>query len=474
MARFAAIYCRISADTNGAALGVKRQETDCRSLAERKGWAVGPVYVDNDIGAWSGKNRPAYRRMLDDIKAGVVDAVIVYHIDRLTRRPIELEEFFEICAAAGLRDFASVTGDIDLSTHDGQFHARILGAVARKESDDKSRRTRRKHEELAKAGAPVGSGRPFGYEGDRVTIRPSEAALVTEAAGRVLAGDTLRSICVDWSARGIQAVKGGQFTPTSLRRILTEARWAGLRSHGRGGNVVARAQWPAILDEATHQRLRAVLLDPSRATNVNFRVRSYLLTGFLYCGRCGSRMVARATEPRYRGSTSHRRSYVCSSGPNHHGCGGIRIVADPLEELISAMVLQAIDTPALHRELAETVERSSEDEIVRQIEAAESKLRELAESWAADEISRGEWLAARSAVEGRLSAARTELAQLSARESIAALVEEQEGLRGRWGELSLERRRTVIAAVVDRVTIGPARRGRNTFDPGRAEITWRV
>jgi DNA invertase Pin-like site-specific DNA recombinase len=474
MAQAAAIYCRISADTDGAALGVKRQEKDCRALAERKGWTVGRIYVDNDIGAWSGKHRPEYRRMLDDVKAGTVDAVIVYHLDRLTRRPIELEEFFEICDTASLRSLACVTGDIDLATHDGQFMARILGAVARKESDDKSRRTRRKHLELAESGAAVGSGRPFGYENDRLTIHPGEAALVREAARRILAGDTLRSICVDWSARGIRAVKGGEFTPTSLRRVLTEPRWAGLRSHGRGGNVVAKAQWPAIIDEPTHQRLRAILLDPSRATNVNFRVRSYLLTGFLYCGRCGTRMVARATEPRYKNSTSHRRSYVCSSGPNHHGCGGIRIKADPLEDRVSAMVLEAIDTPELHRELAETIDTSSEDEIVARIEGAEGKLRELAEMWAAQEISRAEWLAARSAVENRLSAARTDLARLTSQQSVAALVEPRQGLRDRWSELSLERRRTVIAAVVNRITIGPAQRGRNTFDWDRVEITWRV
>ncbi len=54
---------------------------------------------------------------------------------------------------------------IDLATHDGQFLARILGAVAKNESDDKSRRIKRKHEELAQAGKIAGGGsRPYGYE----------------------------------------------------------------------------------------------------------------------------------------------------------------------------------------------------------------------------------------------------------------------------------------------------------------------
>ena len=59
----------------------------------------------------------------------------------------------------------------------------ILGAVA-KESDDKSRRLRRKHQELAEAGKVSGGGtRPFGFEADRVTIRPDEAAITMAETG---------------------------------------------------------------------------------------------------------------------------------------------------------------------------------------------------------------------------------------------------------------------------------------------------
>jgi site-specific DNA recombinase len=88
-----------------------------------------------------------------------------------------------------------VSGDIDLTTPDGQFQARILGAVAKKESDDKSRRIRRKHEELALNGKVSGSdSRPYDYEADKVTLRPAEAAIVQECAQRLLAGEPVRSI----------------------------------------------------------------------------------------------------------------------------------------------------------------------------------------------------------------------------------------------------------------------------------------
>ena len=158
----AGIYARISSDREGDGLGVGRQLEDCEQLAERRGWQVVDRYVDDDVSAYKGHSRAEYARLLDDLRAHVLDGVVVWHLDRLHRQPKELEEFFEVCDAAGVRDLASVTGDTDLGSNDGRFTARILGAVARKESDDKSRRIRRKHLELAQAGQLSGGGsRPY-------------------------------------------------------------------------------------------------------------------------------------------------------------------------------------------------------------------------------------------------------------------------------------------------------------------------
>src|SRR6516162_9674816 len=97
--RPAAIYVRISQDRAGAGLGVERQETECRALAKRQGWAVTEVYCDNDLSAFSGRRRPSYERMLGDIEAGKITAVIAWHPDRLHRRSAELERYIGVCEA---------------------------------------------------------------------------------------------------------------------------------------------------------------------------------------------------------------------------------------------------------------------------------------------------------------------------------------------------------------------------------------
>src|SRR5205823_14429017 len=138
--------------------------------------------------AWSGKRRAEYGRCLDDLRSGTIDGLLVYDLDRLHRQPRELEQFIDLCQGLRLTDVASVSGDIDLTTADGQFQARILGAVAKKESDDKSRRIRRKHEDIAlKGGVSGGGSRPYGCEADKVTVRAAEAAIVRACAKRPLA-----------------------------------------------------------------------------------------------------------------------------------------------------------------------------------------------------------------------------------------------------------------------------------------------
>src|SRR3954471_11474863 len=114
--RRVAIYVRISDDREGAGLGVARQEADCRQRAEALSWSVVDVYCDNDLSAYSGKPRPAYRRMLRDLDAGRVDVVLSWHTDRLHRSPKELEEFIDLCEGRDVGVETVKAGPVDLST----------------------------------------------------------------------------------------------------------------------------------------------------------------------------------------------------------------------------------------------------------------------------------------------------------------------------------------------------------------------
>src|SRR5262249_40573688 len=115
----AAVYLRQSQDRNGDGLAISRQRDECVARCTAKGWTP-TEYADNDTSASNGKPRPAYQRLLADIEAGRIDAVVVWDLDRLHRRPIELEHFIDLADAKRLA-LATVTGECDLSTHNGRL-----------------------------------------------------------------------------------------------------------------------------------------------------------------------------------------------------------------------------------------------------------------------------------------------------------------------------------------------------------------
>lgn len=464
MPKHPAIYLRISDDREGESKGVGRQLKDCLALASGRGWPEPAVYNDNDKSAWKRDVvRPDFRRLLTDIAGGTVDAVIVYDSDRFYRQPRELEEFLDVCEGAGVTQFAQVTGDIDLGSTDGRLMLRIKAAVAIKESDDKSRRIKRKALEMAEAGEVSGGGtRPFGFEADRKTIRLTEARVIIELSTRALAGESLRSLCFELGQRGIQTPTGRQWSPSVLRRMLSSARISGRREHL--GEIVADAVWPAIISPEVSDRLRAVLSDPTRRKN--HRARRYLLAGMLRCGRCGGPLTAR---PR----ADKRRRYVCARQPDTDNCGKLAVLADELEELVVEMVLQQLERPAFARALTSASDDTNQD-AQHTIDEANGQLEELAMLYAEQRITLAEWMAARPSIEARLSRGKLALArdvEINVMEDLASQGPE---LRNTWQQLALSRKRTVLSAVLEYIEISPAVRGRNRFDPSRVSPKWRA
>lgn len=464
----AAIYARISDDREGAGLGVARQREDCEALIERRGWTLADVYVDNDLSAYAGKPRPGYDRLIEDVRAGTVGAIVAWHPDRLHRSTRELEDFIDVVEASEATVETVTAGTYDLSTPSGRMTARILGATARHESEHKSARARRKHEELARAGAVSGGGtRPFGFERDRVTIRESEAVEIRDAVRRLLTGETAYSILNDWQKRGVVTSTGKQWRTTPFRNMFLSPRIAGLRGHR--GEPISDAIWPAIIDRDDWERVRAILSDPRRRRGG--RPREYLLTGgLLLCGLCGTRLYAQPKAPKEPGQPS-RRCYRCLRLEG--GCGGIRCLAEPLDAEVRDVVLAAVDGP----DLRETLEASDDSyrELLDQLRADEDALHALEVShFTEGHPSKPAYLKSREKLTDRIEATKRALAHRNTSETLQGLPLGQGALRDTWEAWTNQQRRRLLQTVLDAIVLHPAVRGRNFFDPNRVEYRWRA
>jgi len=460
--RAAANYCRINQDRDGTTLGVQRQEVICRDLAARKGWPVAEVYVDNDLSAYSGKPRPAYLRMLADVEAGLRDAVLVVDTDRLTRQPAELEDFIALADARDIA-LANAAGDVDLATSDGRFKARIMGAMSRMESEKKSERLRRERAQRATAGRPHPGPRAFGFEEGNEAHRGHEADLIREAARMVLAGRSVRSVADAWNAAGVTTARGNRWTVGAVTDLLTTPRLAGLREHQ--GEVVGEAAWPAILERETWERLVALARARRRGPG---RPQTRLLTGLVFCGRCGGPMRSSGS----KGSPT----YACQRRPGNDACGRLSVNADHLDGEVRDQVLTAIASGRLGQIVEAERHDTNHRDLVADLEADEAALVDLStDHYVHRRIGKAEFLAAREGLSSRIAAIKARLAAGADRGALQGLPAVADDLTAWWETAPGDLRRAVVAKVIERIDIRPLDPSKpRRFDPERAAITWRA
>ncbi|GAC1323978.1 MAG: recombinase family protein [Mycobacteriales bacterium] len=451
-----AIYTRISDDTVGLGLGVARQELDCRALAQRLDWEVVAVYCDNDTSAYSGRPRPGYERMLTDLEAGRIGAVVCWDVDRLTRSPIELERVIDL-AERHSAALASVGGEIDLATPQGRLTSRIKASVARHELEQSSRRIRRKVLERAEAGEPHGRV-AYGWirVSGRDVLAPDEAEVVRELAHLIVGGMSMRSITADLNRRGISTPTGkGRWHPVTVRQLVLRERNAGLRRHQR--RVIGPGNWEPIFDQDVLERVKAVLTDPTRRSSPT-GARRHLLSGIARCGICGDAVRILA------GHGSRPKAYVCPT----NFC--VRRKQVDVDSMITQLVVSRLGQP-------DALQAFVEDETALPAKITEMQALKAKLDLAADKFAEG-------SIEGhqlaRITAKlRPQMARLEAeiRQSIAGpdvLDLATPDIANRWDDIPLERQRAVIDLLMTITIKRVGKGGLNTFDPSGVHVEWRA
>jgi site-specific DNA recombinase len=464
----AGLYLRMSRDAEARDLGIGRQRKDGEALAARLGWPIIHEYSDNELSAskYSRKPWPGYLQMLQALQEGAINAVVVYDQDRLVRQPKELEELLEVCDRARAWHIAAVSGEIDVRNSDDLFRARILAAVNAKESDNISRRVRRKQQELAERGRPHGGPRRYGYRRDFSAIDPDEAAIVREMARRILAGESLASLCRELNGRGIPTAVGGRWNPTTLRRILIGPHLAGIRVHGE---QLYPAAWPAILSEDTHRALRVLLTDPQRTTNP-LRPTRHLWSGLLICGHCGKRMYA------YYRPAKHHAVKTLRCHRRLGGCGRLARGAEPIETFLEAAVFEMVRRPTFLQYLTRRSAVSDErGQLLEQIRAVEALQQENLVAYAAPEPgarrrTKAEYELVAARLDRQLDLLNKQLRALSTPELPEAVTNGD--LELEWSGLPFYARRRIVETLIARVTLLPVGRGCRRFDPSSLRIEW--
>ncbi|WP_395704785.1 recombinase family protein [Rhodococcus ruber] len=450
----AAIYARISLDRNNEGEGVERQLEACNKLAEQLGWNVSHTYVDNDISAYSGRTRPEFEALMQAMKQGAYDALICWHTDRLYRSIKDLERIIETADNQRMEIRTVQGGTIDLSNASGRMVARILGSVARQESEHASERRKLANEQRALNGEVYLNGRrPFGYTNTREPM-PGEADAFRKAVQDVLAGKAVRAIAREWNDLGFRTTqKGNRWTGVQVSRILRSPTYAGLRVHR--GKVVGKGVWEPLIDEETHHALAAFLNDPARRTSHSYE-RKYQGSGVYVCGVCG--------EPiwHYVGYSRFPRSYRCAK---FH----VRRKGEDLDEYVDEIViarLSAPDAPSISVDDKAAIDVAG---IRMKRSALQSRLDELASLFADGTIDGSQLKRGSQELREHIERLDAQLMTVHNVSPLALFAGNEDRVAELWAGLSPDLRGKTIDALMT-VVVHPAGKPGPGFNPDLVEI----
>lgn len=486
-----AVYGRISEDEAGTERGVRGQLEDGRTLSAQRGGIVVGEFSDNDISALNGAFRPGYTALIDAIKAGMIDRVVVVHTSRLWRNRAERAEGIEICRKHGISVVAVKGPELDMTTASGRMLAGLLGEFDTGESELKAERIQRASLTRANEGRAHGrvaygwrreyqfnsSGIRIGY---RDVVDEVEAGVVREIVRRLLTGESLRSIQQDFNARKIQA-PGARWKPkvikdgarqrgfgqdedgtlwgkTAIRKLALREANIGRRIYhrGRADERILPAEWQPIIDPDDHAKVVALLSAPERIKS-RPGIRMWLLTcGVGVCGVCGGPLrVARRGNAKYG---IKQRLYLCAI----KGCVGRNV--DSVETYVGHCVAAILSKPDVAAALSGDAKRSMA--ALERAEGFRARLATAAGDFADDKITAEQLTIITAKLKAKISAAELE-ARRTRPAPLATLVGEMIGAQAaeKWGRLDVNQRRAVLQALDMQVTILPVQRRGPGFDP---------
>jgi site-specific DNA recombinase len=346
-----AIYTRKSTeeglDQDFNSLDAQREAAEAFVQSQRgEGWEIVPDRYDD--GGYSGGNtdRPALRRLMDDIDAGRVNVVVVYKVDRLSRSLLDFAKIMERFDARQVA-FVSVTQQFNTATSMGRLVLHILLSFAQFEREMIAERTRDKMSAARKKGKWVGGTPILGYDvdprGGKLVVNEAEAARVREIFGLYLKEQSLLGTAIElnnrgwttksWTTKKGRVHAGGPFTKPNVFGLLTNVAYTG-QVHYRG--TLYPGEHAAIVDPDVWRRAQDLLRHNARTGGRTQRNKhGALLKELLRCAPCDAAMVATYTTS----GTKRYRYYVCNKAQKQ-GWTSCPTRAVPAHEIERYMVEQ--------------------------------------------------------------------------------------------------------------------------------------
>lgn len=337
----AGLYIRVSTEEQareGFSVAAQRERLEAYALSQ--GWQVAGVYTDEGA---SGKNleRAALQRLIRDAQAALLDVVLVWKLDRLSRRQRDVLHLIEDAFAPRGVGFRSATESFDTTSPAGMAMVGMLAVFAQLERATIAERSAIGYRQRLSQGKWAGAA-PYGYRyGQAGVLEPDAdtADWVRRIYRQAIDGASLVRLAARLAADGAPPPFGRRsWHPSTVKIILHNRAYLGERRTREGWMQSGHA---ALLDEHTwldaQDAIEGRRKGPGRPRRGE--VSPYLLTGVLFCGTCGGRMAGHR-------STSGLRYYICDRiKRTGHRCGPGYVRTERLDEAVAEALLRAVRAP---------------------------------------------------------------------------------------------------------------------------------
>jgi len=464
----AAIYCRVSTeDQEREGTSLKTQLDACLAYCQQKGYQVTRRFTETYSGLTL--ERPKLDELRDLIRANDIDVVVVYCLDRLSRDPTHGVILTQELEKHNVK-LEAVTETVD-STELGRLINYIRGYASKVEAEKIRERTMRgKLARLKEGKLPQGTGIGiYGYQWEKVTgcrtVIDAEANVVQNIFAMALRGDGFRKIALELNKAGIKSKSGSNWHPQTIRGILTNEAYTG-KTYFRKTKRISktkvtsrpREEWiplrnitPPIISEEMFSRTQEVLHQAKQARPIK-QNSPYLLTGFIRCSKCGSRICGTTLNRKYRyyqcigARPTTTRGKICD-------CGYIR--ANDLEESIWDRIIAMLSHPNTIMKLIADFqvsenEKPDHEDILPIIEKQIEQLRKKLKTYPAKERTLYELLSHEAVTKDYVLDTINELKQerLNHQQELNNLLLAREQAKSNWTKLEFDELTNIVVSEI--------------------------
>ena len=345
-----AIYTRKSSeeglDMEFNSLDAQREACEAYVVSQRaEGWAA--IREPYDDGGVSGGtlDRPALKRLLADVEAGLIDVIVVYKIDRLSRSLMDFARLVEIFERNQVT-FVSVTQSFNTTTSMGRLTLNILLSFAQFEREVIGERIRDKVAASRKRGMWMGGYVPLGYDvhDRKLVVNENEAATVRMIFQRFALIGSATMLAKALAAEGVLNKRGKLVDKGFLYKHINNRVYLGEAVHK---GTAYPGEHAAIIDQALWDNVHAVLQESPRLRAKNTRAQTpALLKGIIFT-ETGTAMTPTATKKGSRLYRYYASMDLIRNRPIGESAGPLRLPAGMVEDAVIGEIRRMIRAPEI-------------------------------------------------------------------------------------------------------------------------------